>query len=82
MDERSAQEIWEAALGELQLQVTRANYDTWLKDTVGLSYEGDLFLVGAPTNFATEWLQSRLHALIKKTLKSIIGEDTNVQFVV
>lgn len=82
MEARSAKEIWEAALGELQLQVTRANYDTWLRDTVGLSYEGDLFLVGAPTTFATEWLQRRLHSLIRKTLKSITGLDTNVQFVV
>jgi chromosomal replication initiator protein len=82
MEERSAKEIWEAALGELQLQVTRANYDTWLRDTIGLSYEGDLFVVGAPTTFATEWLQRRLQALIKKTLKGITGGDTNVQFVV
>ncbi|OGO04180.1 MAG: hypothetical protein A2Y60_05870 [Chloroflexi bacterium RBG_13_54_9] len=79
---RSAKEIWEAALGELQLQVTRANYDTWLRDTVGLSYEGENFLVGAPTTFASEWLQRRLHALIKKTLNSIIGLDTDVQFVI
>jgi len=82
MDARSAKEVWEAALGELQLQVTRANYDTWLRDTVGISYEGDLFLVGAPTTFATEWLQRRLHSLIKKTLVNITGQDTNVQFLV
>ncbi len=82
MEARSAKEVWEAALGELQLQVTRTNYDTWLKDTIGLSYDGDSFLVGAPTTFATEWLQRRLHALIKKTLKGITGFQTDVQFVV
>ncbi|MCK5577810.1 MAG: hypothetical protein KAI14_05775, partial [Dehalococcoidales bacterium] len=30
---RSAQEVWEAALGELQLQVSKSNYRTWFKGT-------------------------------------------------
>ena len=37
MKARSAREIWEAALGELQPKVTPANYQTWLKNTVGLA---------------------------------------------
>ncbi|GAF86449.1 unnamed protein product, partial [marine sediment metagenome] len=32
--ETSAQDLWELALAELQVQVTRPNYETWLKDTV------------------------------------------------
>ena len=36
---KSAQETWEAALGELQLQVNKPNYQTWFKGTRGLAYQ-------------------------------------------
>ena len=39
MPHRSAKALWEAALGQLQLQVTRANFETWLRDSRGLSLE-------------------------------------------
>ncbi|NOQ43574.1 MAG: chromosomal replication initiator protein DnaA, partial [Dehalococcoidia bacterium] len=76
----SAGEIWEAVLGELQLQVNRTNFDTWLKDTVGLSYEGDKFVVGVPSPFAVEWLEKRLISLIEKTLIGVIGDRVNICF--
>jgi chromosomal replication initiator protein len=82
MSVRSPQEIWEAALGELQLQVTKANYETWLKESVGISYQGGQFVIGTPKVFAAEWLEKRLCSLIKKTLIGIIGEEVEVQFQV
>ena len=79
---RSAKEIWEAALGGLELQVTKANYQTWLKDTIGLSCKNDQFVVGVPNTFTVEWLEKRLSHLIKRTLASIIGRPIEVQFQV
>ena len=76
-DRVTAKEIWEAVLGELQLQLTRTNYDTWLKDTVGLSYDEDQFVVGVPSVFAVEWLEQRLGSLIHKTLINVIGNGVN-----
>ena len=39
MADPTAQRVWDAALGQLQIHVTRPNYDTWLKDTRGLRIE-------------------------------------------
>ncbi|MBI4498741.1 MAG: chromosomal replication initiator protein DnaA [Chloroflexi bacterium] len=82
MDRNRAQTLWEAALGELQLQVTRANYDTWLKDTTGLDLREDKVVIGAPTAFATEWLEKRLGPLVRRTLAGILGREVHVQFLV
>ncbi|MFC2050696.1 chromosomal replication initiator protein DnaA [Chloroflexota bacterium] len=79
---KSAQEIWEAALGELQLQVNKPNYDTWLKDTTGISYKEDSFVIGVPNVFIAEWLRSRLLSLIKRTLTGITGKAIDVQFAI
>lgn len=82
MNSRTAEQIWEAALGQLQLQVSRANYETWLKDTVGLANQSDQFIIGAPSTFVIEWLEKRLRPLIKKTLISIIGHSIDAHFEV
>ena len=80
MNTRSPQQIWLAALGSLQVQVNPANYTTWLKDTIGLSYDSGLFIVGVPHAFGMEWLQRRLHALVRRTLIDITGHDLEVEF--
>ena len=54
MAERTAQRVWTTALGQLELYVTRANYETRLRHTVGLSVEPDNFVVGVPTALIRE----------------------------
>jgi len=78
----SAKEIWERALGELQIQVSKPNYITWLKNGQGISYQDNIFIVSVPSIFVAEWLSKRLYSLVRKTLANIIGEDVDVQFVV
>jgi chromosomal replication initiator protein len=80
--ERNAPAIWTATLGQLELQVTRANFDTWLRDTVGLRHEDGRFVVGAQNDFAVEWLGTRLRTLISKTLARVLGHAIDVTFEV
>jgi len=82
MEARSAQEIWETALGELQIQVNKANYRTWLEKTVGLSYQGNQFVVGVPNTFVAEYLDKNQRSLIKKTLIGLTRRDIKVAFSV
>ena len=78
----SAKEIWERALGELQIQINKANYTTWLRNSQGISCQDNIFIVGVPNIFIAEWLSKHLYSLVEKTLANIIGKDINVQFVV
>ena len=68
MENRSAREIWGAALGELQVQVSRSNYRTWLEKTVGLEYQNEYFVVSVPNTFIAEYLDRNQRSLIEKTL--------------
>jgi len=76
----SAQEIWEAALGELQLQVTKPNYHTWLEKTEGLTYQGNQFVVGVPNAFVAEYLDKNQRSLIEKTLIGLTHPEVKVAF--
>ncbi len=77
-----AKEIWKIALGKLQIQVSKANYTTWLSNSQGLSCQDSTFVVTVPNVFVAEWLSKRLYPLVRKTLVDIMGQDVDVQFVV
>ncbi|MGQ9681014.1 MAG: chromosomal replication initiator protein DnaA [Anaerolineae bacterium] len=77
-----AKRIWQTALGELQLQLTRATFDTWLKDTVGLACEDGAFVVGVRNAYAKDWLENRLYAHAARTLAGILNRTVELRFTV
>ena len=82
MGTRTSQEIWEAALGELQIQVSKSNYRTWFEKTVGSSYQENQFVVGVPNTFVAEYLDRNQRSLIEKALISFTSPDVQVVFQV
>jgi len=79
---KAAREIWEAALGELQVDLQRHNYNTYLKNTVGLDFQDNTFVVGTSTPFAAEWLSERLRTRVEKVLLNITKRSWDIQFKV
>ena len=77
---RSAQEVWEAALGELQLQVSKSNYRTWFKGTKAIACQGGRFTISVPNAFTAEYLDRKQRSLIEKTLLGLTGGNISVQF--
>jgi len=76
------EKVWQAALGELQLQMTKATFDTWVKQTHVLAYEDGTFIIGVQNGFAKDWLENRLLGTIQRTLASILNRSVEVRFVV
>jgi chromosomal replication initiator protein len=77
-----AERSWQAALGQLQMEMPRAAYDTWVRDAEYLTYEDGTFVIGVKNAYARDWLQDRLLATVKRTLTGIIGRTVDVRFVV
>jgi chromosomal replication initiator protein len=69
-------------LGDLQLRVTRPSYETWLKDTVGVSSSTEEFVVGAPNAFVAEMLDQRMYSLICGALERVGEGEIDVRFEV
>ena len=74
-------QLWHAALGELQLGLTKANYDTWFKDTAIVSEEDDVYCVGVPNAFAREWLENKYRQQVRDALRHLVGRTVDVRFV-
>jgi chromosomal replication initiator protein len=77
-----AKQVWRAALGELQVTLSPANFETWLRDTALVDVDDTRFRISVPNGFAKDWLESRYRSLISQTLGRIVGYGVQVEFVV
>jgi chromosomal replication initiator protein len=73
---------WKATLGELELQMTKATFNTWLKGARLLSCEENDYIIGVKNDYARDWLEHRLKDTILRTFISVLGHSANIRFVV
>ena len=73
--------LWEKVLGEIEVEVSKANFLTLFKRTFLLSLEGGVATVGVPSSMIIDLLQRRFYDVIKKSVDKNIGKDTKIIFV-
>jgi chromosomal replication initiator protein len=78
----NAEQSWQAALGQLQVEMPRATFDTWVRDAELLAYEDGTFIIGVQNAYARDWLEGRLLADAKRILGGSMGRTVEVRFVV
>ncbi len=77
-----ANQAWQTVLGQLQMEMPRASYDTWVRDTRPLSYEEGTLTVGVRNAYARDWLESRLSSTVSRLLIGIMNRTVDVKFIV
>lgn len=78
----NAEQTWQAALGQLQLEMPRATFDTWVRDAELLTCEDGAYVIGVQNAYARDWLENRLQSQIQRVLGSLAGRTVEVRFVV
>ena len=82
MTDRSPQDTWIATLGQLEMELPRTTFDTWLKETEGLAFDGMDLLVQVPSVFTIAWLEQRMYQTILRALRQSSGDLLDVRFQV
>ncbi len=77
-----AEKAWQATIGQLQMEMPKAAFDTWVRNTEFISYEDGSFIVGVQNAYARDWLQSRLASTVTRLLIGIMNRTVEVRFVV
>ncbi len=75
-------ELWQSVLADIELNISKANFNTWFKDTSIHSREGSLVVISAPSTFKKEWLESKFSKIILKSLREINPEIKEIKFIV
>jgi hypothetical protein len=81
VDNLTPNQIWQAALGDLQLQLTGATFDQWLLRTRCVSCNGDGFVIAVHNESAREWIEARLAGMIQRTLAARVGQPVQIRFI-
>lgn len=68
------QQIWQAALGELELVISRASFTTWFKNTYISSIENNKIVICVPNAFTKTWLEKKYNKAILKAVQNITQE--------
>ena len=75
-------QAWQATLGQLQLEMPKAAYDTWVRDAEFISFQEGIFVIGVRNAYARDWLADRLSSTVQKLLTGILNQIVEVNFVV
>ena len=73
-------ELWKAALGEIELQVSRANFKTWLQNTSITDKKEGVVTIAVPNSFTKEWLENKYHKFILRSLRNLESEIKEVNY--
>jgi len=78
----NAEQAWQSVLGQLQMEMPRASFDTWVRDTRPVSYHDGTLTISVRNAYARDWLESRLASTISRLLLGIMNVSVAVNFIV
>ena len=78
----NVEQAWQSVLGQLQMEMPRASFDTWVRDTRPLSYQDGTLTIGVRNAYARDWLESRLSSTVSRLLVGIMNASVAVSFIV
>lgn len=73
-------QIWQAVLGEIELNLSKANFTTWFKNTFISSLENKKVVICVPNTFTKAWLEKKYHKEIAGALQNVCNEKIDEIF--
>ncbi len=75
-------ELWERALVDIELAVSKANFSTWFSGTYIMKNEDGVIYLGVPNSFIQEWLYKKFHNTILKTLRHLNDQVRGLEYTI
>lgn len=72
--------LWQAALGDIELSITHASYVTWFKNTRLLRYKDGVLVIGVPNVFVKQQMERRYSQLISETVNKVGVQPDKIEF--
>jgi chromosomal replication initiator protein len=75
-------QLWENTLVDIELSISKANFSTWFKNTAIQKFENGVVHLGIPNQFVRDWLATKYHKSILKTLRNFSPEVRGLEYVI
>ncbi len=77
-----ARQAWQAVVGQLQMEMPKATYDTWVSNAEFIACEDGSFIIGVENAYSRDWLESRLSSTISRLLTGFMNRSVELNFTV
>ena len=74
--------LWDSVLVEMELNLSKPNFNTWFKDTFIVKQEDGAVFVSVPNAFVQDWLSNKFHNTILKSLRRLSGTVQSLQYCI
>lgn len=75
-------ELWGKALAEIELEVSKANFSTWFKQTRIIKQDSGVIHLGVQNEFVRDWLANKYHTTILRILRDLSDSVRGVEYYV
>src|SRR3989338_9539101 len=77
-----SKKLWDSVLVEMELNLSKPNFNTWFKDTCINKQEEGAVYVSVPNTFVQDWLGSKFHNLILKALRTLSPSIQSLHYMI
>ena len=74
------EELWQAVLAQIQLNISSANFATWFKNTQITTLKDGVVFISVPNSFVKEWLEQKYNKIIFKILYNLNKEVKEIKY--
>ncbi len=75
-------ELWQAVLAQMQLNISKANFATWFQNTSIAIKDSDKIIISVPNAFSKEWLSNKYYKAMLKTMHDIDSSIKELEFTI
>src|SRR5579883_2225320 len=76
------EELWQSTLAEMEVQLSRANFSTWLKQSRLVDKQEGTLYIALPNNFAKEWVENKYQKNILGIVRNFDNSARKLEFMV
>ncbi len=75
-------ELWSKTMVDIELEVSKANFSTWFKNTRIVKQEGGTVYIGVQNEFVRDWLANKYNSSILRTLRNLSDQVRGVEYII
>ena len=75
-------ELWSKALVDIELEVSKANFSTWFKNTRIVKQDNGTVYLGVQNEFVRDWLMNKYHPTILRILRNLSEQVRNTEYLI
>ena len=80
--ELTAHEAWSRILENARAKLPEQSFRTWLEPTAAIALSNDRLIVGAPSQFAVEWIEDKYGEMLNAEARAVFGSNFALSFEV